>query len=112
MTKYSSRFVDRDMFARFGGFGPGHKSTRLETKVFQDEIKEVFAAGDGRNDMGEELVGIEVEPDHGDLEPDRIESEDEGGSDGDSDSKDGDLWDNREELGYFAFEEVLGYAPL
>ena len=102
------------MFARFCGFGPGHKSTHHVTKVFRDEIKEVFAIGDGRNNMGEDLEGIEVEPDHGDSEPDsdRIDSEDEGGSDGDSDSKDGDLWDNEEELGYFAFEEVLGYAPL
>ena len=100
------------MFARFCGFGPGHKSTRLETKVFRDEIKEVFAVGDGRNDMGEDLEGIEVEPDHGDLEPDRIDSEDEGGPDGDSDSEDGDLWDSEEELDYFAFEEELDYEPL
>ena len=42
-----------------------------------------------------------------DLEPDEIESEDEGGSDGDSDSEDGDLWDSEEE-----FEEELGYEPL
>ena len=100
------------MFARFCGFGLGHKSTRLETKVFRDEIKEVFAVGDGRNDMGEDLEGIEVEPDHGDSEPDRIDSEDEGGSDGDSDLEDGDLWDSEEELDYFAFEEELDYEPL
>ena len=95
------------MFARFCGFGPGHKSTCLETKVFQDEIKEVFAVGDGRDNMGEDLEGFEVEPDDGDSERDGIESEDEGGSDGDSDSEDGDLWDSEEE-----FEEELGYEPL
>ena len=95
------------MFARFCGFGPGHKSTRLETKVFQDEIKEVFAVGDGRDNMGEDLEGFEVELDDGDSERDGIESEDEGGSDGDSDSEDGDLWDSEEE-----FEEELGYEPL
>ena len=95
------------MFARFCGFGPGHKSTHLETKVFRDEIKEVFAVGDGRDNMGEDLEGFEVEPDDGDSERDGIESEDEGGSDGDSDSEDGDLWDSEEE-----FEEELGYEPL
>ena len=85
------------MFASFCGFGPGHKSTCLETKVFQDEIKEVFAVGVSRNDMGEDLEGIEVEPDHSDSEPEGIESEDEGGSDGDSDSEDVDLWDSEDE---------------
>ena len=49
------------MFARFCGFGPGHKSTHVITRVFREEIKEAF---------GFELGDIfeEIQPDNDDLE--------------------------------------------
>jgi hypothetical protein len=34
------------MFARFCGFGPGHKSTRNITQVFRDDIKDAFGLTD------------------------------------------------------------------
>jgi hypothetical protein len=99
------------MFAHFCGFGPGHKSTYLVTKVFRDEIKETFGFGDGKDDMGENLEGI----DH-DVSEHADEKEFDNVSDGDSDAEeDGEpeiLWDCGDDLDYVTFEEELGYAPL
>ena len=111
-TNNFTSFVDRDMFARFCGFGPGHKSTHVITRVFREEIKEAF---------GFELGDIfeEIQPDNDDLElADEEELEDDLGSNGDSDSESEEnnesegLWDHGDDLDYFRFEDELGYAPL
>lgn len=111
-TNIFTSFVDRDMFARFCGFGPGHKSTHVITRVFREEIKEAF---------GFELGDIfeEIQPDNDDLElADEEELEDDLGSNGDSDSESEEnnesegLWDHGDDLDYFRFEDELGYAPL
>jgi hypothetical protein len=103
------------MFARFCGFGPGHKSTHVVTKVFRDEIKEAFGF-----ELGD-ISSLEgIQPDNDDLEDDADEKdlEDDLGSNGDSDSESEEnnesegLWDHGDDLDYFNFEEELGYAPL
>jgi hypothetical protein len=97
------------MFARFCGFGPGHKSTHHVTKVFRDEIKEAFGlVGD---DMGD---AFEVQPREyadedksGDKSDGPGESEDSDSEN--SDSEDSDIIDlpDRDDI-----EGDLGYAPL
>jgi hypothetical protein len=93
------------MFARFCGFGPGHKSTHLVTKVFRDELKETFGLGEGKDDddLGDIFEGNDIadEKEFGDAASD---SE----SDRDSD------WDSEavSDLDSLTFEEELGYAPL
>ena len=82
-------------------------------KGFRDEIKEAFGLGHGKEAMGEIFE-----------ETQRRESDDEkefkGESDGDNDleenseDSEADLGDPGDDnnLGYFKFEEELGYAPL
>jgi hypothetical protein len=97
----NSSFVDRDMFARFCGFGPGHKSTRHVTKVFRDEINEAF--GLGKDDTPEDDT-LEVQPrehdEHGDEEIFEGESDKENSEDSEVDFFEEDI------------EDELGYAPL
>jgi hypothetical protein len=100
------------MFARFCGFGPGHKSTRLVTKIFRDEIKEAFGIGHGRDDIGETFEEKEPDNENSDnaneeLEVD-FESDDDTDSEENSEYEDSDLFDRD----YFELEEELGYAPL
>ena len=111
-TNIFTSFVDRDMFACFCGFGPGHKSTHVIMRVFWEEIKEAF---------GFELGDIfkEIQPDNDDLEhADEKELEDDLVSNGDSDSESEEnnesegLWDHGDDLDYFRFEDELGYTPL
>ena len=100
------------MFARFSGFGPGHKSTYHVTKVFRDEIREVFGiVGHGKDlddTMGESFEGIDHDKDLG--------QEDEGDYDNESDGDSDNSEENREDLGDhqddLLFEDELGYAPL
>jgi hypothetical protein len=104
------------MFARFCGFGPGHKSTHHVTKVFRDEFKEGFGLGHGKDDMGEIFEARECDHDSHDSDSehaDEEESVDESDSDSESEenSEPEDLWDDGD-VDYFAFEEELGYAPL
>jgi hypothetical protein len=99
------------MFARFCGFGPGHKSTHHETKVFRDEIKEVFG-------LGKDGMGDAIQPRDEDLEDgsqlDKLDGDSESNSEnsenGEESDEDLSLLDHDED--YFAIEEELGYAPL
>ena len=101
------------MFVRFCGFRPGHKSTRLVTKIFREEIKEAFGIGNVRDDIGEAVE--ENEPDTNDnldnanekLKVD-FESDNDTDSEENSEYEDSDLFDRD----YFELEEELGYAPL
>jgi len=101
------------MFARFCGFGPGHKSTRLVTKVFREDIEEAFGLDHGSRDVRfEEILPDDDDSEHALPLADEKELQDE--SDGDSDSEENgeDPWDHGDDLDYFALEEELGYAPL
>jgi hypothetical protein len=87
------------MFARFSGFGPGHKYTHHITKVFRDEIREVFGVGHSKDE------GIDHEDD--------LEQDSEDGREYEEESDDGDIDysdENGEDLG--DCEDDLGYAPL
>jgi hypothetical protein len=97
------------MFARFCGFGPGHKSTRLVTEVFRDEIKETFGIGNVKDDIGETFE--ENEPDHDDSNNAGEELEVDLESDDDTDSKENSECEDLDS-DYFELEEELGYAPL
>jgi hypothetical protein len=109
LTIYSS-FVDRDMFARFCGFGPGLKSTHRVTKVFRDEIREAFGIEHDKDNMGDR-EGDHDEPEDADEKVFEGDSDGDGESEENSDSE-SDLWDHGDGLDYLAFEEELGYAPL
>lgn len=116
------RFVDRDIFARFCGFGPGHKPTRNITQLFRDDIKDAFGLVDDSeivagDDDDDDDMRLEVSGD-GDVEMDEEDSEEpedldsEGGEDDDlnglgDEGKDEDEGDENldgwvDELGYGA----------
>ena len=97
------------MFARFCGFGPGHKSTRNVTKVFRDDIKEAFGLTDNYEAPEDDVADIEVEglgDDHEgedvgvdeeeDCEDDQ-EAEDFDGEEGGDDDLVGDLDEDEDE---------------
>jgi hypothetical protein len=97
------------MFARFCGFGPGHKSTRNITQVFRDDIQDAFGLTDNLEVAGDDAEDAELDvPGDGDgaglvdLEMDEEDSEDSVGGedddlhdiedeDRDEDEDDGDL---------------------
>lgn len=96
------------MFARFCGFGPGHKSTHHVTKVFRDEIKEAFGLGPSQGKDSDDMGEVIEEIVHDDGLVDEKDFEDE--ADGDSDSEENG--EDLDDLEYFESEEQLGYAPL
>ena len=99
------------MFALFCGFGPGHKSTHLVTKVFRDELKETFGLGQGKDsdDLGDLFEGN----DHDDVAEVKEFEDANSESDGDSDSDTGsEPGDEESDLDYSLLKEELGYAPM
>lgn len=107
------RFVDRDMFMRFCGLGPGHCATRSVTKVFRDDVRAIFGTAH-HNEGDATSLDAEGQQDQRDVE-----------GDPDDDSVDGDSSeeDLQEEDDYAQAEPVdgniileddldLDYAPL
>lgn len=104
---------------RFCGFGPGHKSTQLVTKVFRDEIKEAFGLEHDKDDMEDDVEANQPrdcdheESEHADEKECEDESETSDGELEENSDSEADRWDHHgDDLEYSAFEEELGYAPL
>ena len=114
------------MFARFCGFGPGHKSTRNMTQVFRDDIKGAFGltdnvevARDDAEDVGSEipvdgdgavLGDVEMNEEEDDEEPEDLDSVD--GEDDDLDVDDLEDADNDEDGDDGDLVDGLGYGAL
>lgn len=114
------------MFARFCGFGPGHKSIRKITQVFRDDIKDAFGltdylevvARDDVKDVGLEVPGdgaglgdVEMDEEEDDEEPEDLDSvngEDDDFHDLEDEDMNGD-GDNGDEGGLV---DMLGYGAL
>jgi hypothetical protein len=103
------------MFARFCGFGPGHKSTRNMTQVFRDDIKDAFGLADNL-EVATKDVELEVSGDDGDgarLGDVEVDEEEDGEEDEDLDSVDGEDKDEGEDDGDLdGLVDGLGYDVL
>ena len=103
------------MFARFCGLGLGHKSTHHETKMFRDEIKEVFGLGHSKDGMGDAIPPSQPTRDE-DLEDgselDELDGDSESNSENLENSEESDEYPRDHDENYLAIEEELGYAPL
>lgn len=102
------RFVDRDMFMRFCGLGPGHKATRHVTKVFRDEIAELFGGIADEDDTSEIPEGHEEEVGKEQGSEDESSSEDDEDSEESEEDHDG----IDDDLDYATMEDDFGYAAL
>lgn len=89
------RFVDRDMFARFGGLGPGLKAVRSITASFRDDLEQAFGSLQHNEDgdaMDLEEGGSEAEEGSNNWEHDKggSDSDDDDWETGESESEDSD----------------------
>ena len=76
------------MFARFCGFGPGHKSTRNLTQMFRDDIKDAFGLTDNSEVVSDDAEDVELDGGDGDVE---VDEEEEGEEHNDLASEDSEL---------------------
>ena len=94
---------------RFCGLGPGHKATRSVTKVFRDEIKEVFG---GIADEGDTAGILEESEKDGKEQPEGSEDESSSEDSEESEESEEDNGEVDDDLDYPMMEDDFSYAPL
>src|SRR5215472_4738227 len=88
------------------------KATRGVTRVFRDEIKEIFGSTEDKGDNAEEAEASEQEGEEGEEGDSEDESSDDSGDSEDSQKGEEEVGEPEDDSEYITLEEDLGYAPL